>query len=371
MKIGIPTELKNSERRVAITPEGVDTLVRRGHDVLIEKGAGAGARLSDEAYLAAGAQVTASADEVWAHGDLLLKVKEPIAPEFARMRADQVLFTYLHLAASVECANALLQAGTTAIAYETVQTADRKLPLLAPMSEIAGRLAVLAGAHHLMSPMGGRGTLLGGIAGARAAKVVVLGGGVAGEHAIRNAVGMGADVTVLDLSLPRLRELQAEFGPALRTRVSSPLEIAAQVSDADLVIGAVLVPGATAPRLVTTDMVATMPEGSVLVDIAIDQGGCFEGSAPTTYSDPTFAVHGSQYYCVANMPGAVPETATRALTNATLPYVIALADKGWRDATHTDPALAAGLNTHAGFVTNAPVAAALGTQFVALTELPV
>ncbi|MBA8815070.1 alanine dehydrogenase [Microbacterium halimionae] len=371
MKIGIPTELKNSERRVAITPEGVDALARRGHDVLIEKGAGAGARVPDEAYVAAGARVSASADDIWEHGDLLLKVKEPIAPEFSRMRADQVLFTYLHLAASVECANALLQAGTTAIAYETVQTADRKLPLLAPMSEIAGRLSVLAGAHHLMSPLGGRGTLLGGIAGARAAKVVVLGGGVAGEHAIRNAVGMGADVTVLDLSLPRLRELQAEFGPALRTRVSTPLEIAAQVSEADLVIGAVLVPGATAPRLVTTDMVATMPEGSVLVDIAIDQGGCFEGSKPTTYSDPTFAVHSSQYYCVANMPGAVPETATRALTNATLPYVIALAERGWRAAVRTDPALAAGLNTHAGLVTNAPVAAALGTQFVAPTDLPV
>jgi alanine dehydrogenase len=366
MRIGIPTEIKDNERRVAITPEGVDALVRRGHDVLVQAGAGEGARLSDAAYTAAGARLSASADEVWEHGDLLIKVKEPIAAEFPRMRSGQVLFTYLHLAASPACASALLSAGTTAIAYETVQTADGRLPLLAPMSEIAGRLAVAAGAQQLLSHEGGRGTLLGGIAGVRSAKVVVLGGGVAGEHAVRNAVGMGAEVTVLDLSIPRLRELQATFGSAVRTRVSTPMEIATQVRDADLVIGAVLVPGATAPRLVTDEMVATMPEGSVLVDIAIDQGGCFESSRATTYSDPTFTVHGSTFSCVANMPGAVPETSTRALTNATLPYVIALADKGWENAVADDPSLARGLNAHAGKVTNAAVASALGLPFDAV-----
>ena len=363
MRIGIPTEIKDSELRVAITPEGVDVLARRGHDVIVQAGAGEGARIPDSDFLAAGARLSATADEVWEAADLLLKVKEPIAEEFPRMRAGQILFTYLHLAASRACADAILSSGTTAIAYETVQLADGRLPLLAPMSEVAGRLAVPAGAHHLMSPAGGRGVLLGGVAGTRKAHVVVIGGGVAGEHAARNALGMGARVTVVDVSIPRLRQLEAELGRGLETRVSSPLAVAEALRDADLVIGSVLIPGAAAPKLVTDDMVAGMRAGSVLVDIAIDQGGCFEGSRPTTHRDPVFAVHESIYYCVANMPGAVPETSTRALTNATLPYIAAIADRGWRDAVAADPALRRGLNAHDGRIVNATVAEALGLPF--------
>lgn len=359
MQVGIPTEIKNNEKRVAITPAGVDALTRNGHSVVIESGAGAGSRISNEQYQAAGAEIVATADEVWERGDLLLKVKEPIEPEYRRMRDGQVLFTYLHLAASRSCTDALLDSGATAIAYETVQLPDRTLPLLAPMSEVAGRLSVPMGAYHLLSQAGGRGTLLGGVPGTRKAKVVVIGGGVAGEHAARNAVGLGADVTVIDLSVPRLRQLEAAFGNTIQTRHSSPLEIEAQVRDADLVIGSVLIPGATAPKLVTDAMVADMRPGSVLVDIAIDQGGCFEGSRPTTHDNPTFAVHDTLYYCVANMPGAVPETSTRALTNATMPYVLSLAANGWREACIRDSALARGLNIHDGQVTNAEVARAL------------
>lgn len=363
MRIGIPAEIKNNERRVAITPEGVDALVQRGHEVWIEPGAGIGSRIADDAYLAVGGRMALDADDVWAKGDLLLKVKEPIEVEYARMRADQVLFTFLHLAADPACTHALLSAGTTAIAYETVQLEDRSLPLLAPMSEVAGRLSVVMGAYHLLGSAGGRGTLLGGVPGTRQAKVVVVGGGVAGEHAARNALGLGAEVTVVDLSLPRLRQLDATLGNAVHTRHSSRLEIAAQVEDADLVIGAVLVPGAAAPKLVTDEMVSRMRPGSVLVDIAIDQGGCFEGSRPTTHDDPTFAVHDALYYCVANMPGAVPETSTRALTNATLPYAISLADHGWHAAAQSDTALVKGVNTHRGRVTNAGVAQALGLPY--------
>ncbi|WP_374945675.1 alanine dehydrogenase [Agreia sp.] len=359
MHIGVPAELKNNENRVAATPAGVFELVRRGHTVVVERGAGLGSRISDEQYAEAGATIAVSADEVWAGAELVLKVKEPIAEEFGRMRAGQTLFTYLHLAASRACADALLAARTTGIAYETVQLADRSLPLLQPMSEVAGRLSTQVGAYHLMSAAGGRGMLLGGVPGTPKAKVVVIGGGVAGEHAAANAVGMGADVTIIDLSLPRLRELEIRFGGAVQTRSSSAYEIAAQVKEADLVIGSVLIPGAQAPKLVTDAMVATMKPGSVLVDIAIDQGGCFEGSHATTHDDPVFAVHDTVYYCVANMPGAVPETSTRALTNATLPYVVALADKGWARALADDPALAKGLNTHDGRVYNAGVAAAL------------
>ncbi|RWR24726.1 alanine dehydrogenase, partial [Agrococcus lahaulensis] len=272
MRIAVPTEIKPHEQRVAITPAGVDALVRRGHEVWVQSGAGLGSRIPDEEFVAAGARLAADADEAWAKGDLLLKVKEPIAPEFARMREGQTVFTYLHLAAAPECARALLDAGTTAIAYETVQLPDGSLPLLAPMSEVAGRLSIAMGAFHLMGPAGGRGTLLGGVPGTRRAKVVVLGGGVAGEHAARNAVGLGADVTVIDLSLPRLRQLEASFGTSIQTRHSSRLEIAEQLADADLVIGSVLIPGAAAPKLVTDDMVRAMRPGSVLVDIAIDQG---------------------------------------------------------------------------------------------------
>jgi alanine dehydrogenase len=369
MRVGIPAEIKNNEQRVAITPEGVDSLVSGGHEVFVEAGAGAGSRIDDDAFRLAGARILATADEVWAKGDLLLKVKEPIAAEYSRMRRDQVLFTYLHLAASRACADALLAAGTTAIAYETVQLPDRSLPLLAPMSEVAGRLSIPIGAYHLLGPAGGRGTLLGGVPGTRKAKVVVIGGGVAGEHAARNALGLGADVTVIDISIPRLRALEASFGGAIQTRHSNRLEIAAQLRDADLVIGSVLIPGAAAPKLVTDDMVAEMRPGSVLVDIAIDQGGCFEGSRPTTHDEPTFAVHDSLYYCVANMPGAVPETSTRALTNATLPYVLKLADLGWQRAVLGDAALAAGLNVHRGMVANAGVAAALGLECADVAEL--
>ncbi|RIJ52877.1 alanine dehydrogenase [Clavibacter lycopersici] len=359
MKVGIPTEIKNNENRVAATPAGVHELVRRGHEVLVQEGAGLGSSITDADYVEAGATIVATADEVWGAADLLLKVKEPILEEYPRMRPGQTLFTYLHLAASRPCTDALVASGTTAIAYETVQLPNRQLPLLQPMSEVAGRLSTQVGAYHLMRAAGGRGILLGGVPGTPKARVVVIGGGVAGEHAAANALGMGADVTIIDLSIPRLRELEIRFGGQVQTRVSSAYEIAAQLKDADLVIGSVLIPGAQAPKLVTDQMVATMKKGSVLVDIAIDQGGCFEGSRPTTHDDPTFDVHDSVYYCVANMPGAVPETSTRALTNATLPYVIALAEKGWKRALAEDPALALGLNVHDGHVTNSHVAAAL------------
>jgi len=368
MKVGIPTEIKNNENRVAATPAGVHELVRRGHEVLVQEGAGLGSSITDADYVEAGATIVATADEVWGAADLLLKVKEPILEEYPRMRAGQTLFTYLHLAASRPCTDALVASGTTAIAYETVQLPNRQLPLLQPMSEVAGRLSTQVGAYHLMRAAGGRGILLGGVPGTPKARVVVIGGGVAGEHAAANALGMGADVTIIDLSIPRLRELENRFGGQVQTRVSSAYEIAAQLKDADLVIGSVLIPGAQAPKLVTDAMVATMKKGSVLVDIAIDQGGCFEGSRPTTHDDPTFAVHDSVYYCVANMPGAVPETSTRALTNATLPYVIALAEKGWKRALAEDPALALGLNVYDGHVTNPHVAAALDMPLTPVAE---
>jgi len=335
--------------------------------VFVQAGAGLGSSHADDDFVAAGATIVPTAADAWAEGDLLLKVKEPIAPEFALMRDDQVLFAYLHLAAAADTADALLVAGTTAIAYETVQLPTRALPLLAPMSEVAGRLSIQVGAYHLMRAVGGRGTLLGGVAGTDRANVVVIGGGMAGEHAAANALGLGANVTIVDVSLPRLRELAWRY-PQVNTVASSTHAIARAVTDADLVIGSVLIPGAAAPKLVTDDMVRTMRTGAVLVDIAIDQGGCFEGSHPTTHDDPTFAVHDTVYYCVANMPGAVPVTSTTALTNATLPYVIRLADAGWREALRLDPALALGLNTHAGRITNAPVAAALGMDAITLDE---
>jgi alanine dehydrogenase len=355
MRVGIPTEIKNNENRVAITPAGVHELTRRGHDVFIQSGAGLGSGFEDADYAAQGAKLLATAEEIWAVGDLLLKVKEPITAEYKLMRADQVLFTYLHLAASRECTEALLAAGTTAIAYETVQLPNRALPLLQPMSEVAGRLSAQIGAYQLMKNEGGRGVLMGGVPGAPKAKVVVIGGGVAGEHAATMALGMQAEVTVIDISLPKLRELDARFGGQVRTRVSTAYEIAEQLKDADLVIGSVLIPGEKAPKLVTDEMVKGMKPGSVLVDIAIDQGGCFENSRATTHDDPTYMVHNSIYYCVANMPGAVPATSTRALTNATLPYVVALAEKGWKAALAADESLAKGLNTHAGKVTYAGV----------------
>ncbi|GGN78580.1 alanine dehydrogenase [Nocardia rhizosphaerihabitans] len=358
MKVGIPREVKNHEYRVAITPAGVHELATRGHRVLIESGAGLGSAFDDNDFKAAGAEIVDTADQVWEMSDLLLKVKEPIAEEYSRLREDQVLFTYLHLAASQECTDALLASKTTSIAYETVTARDGSLPLLAPMSEVAGRLAPQAGAYHLMKPTGGRGVLMGGVPGVRPAKVVIIGAGVSGSNATAIAVGMQAEVTVLDLSLPRLRELDTLYRGQVKTIASNRLELEQAVLGADLVIGAVLVPGARAPKLVSNELVSQMKRGSVLVDIAIDQGGCFEDSRPTTHAEPTYQVHNSVLYCVANMPGAVPRTSTYALTNATLPYVIALADKGWRRATAEDAGLKAGLSTHQGTLLSAEVGAA-------------
>ncbi|MFJ6532377.1 alanine dehydrogenase [Microbacterium sp. NPDC091662] len=360
MKIGVPTEVKNNENRVSLTPAGADRLVHEGHRVLVQSGAGLGSRITDDDYRAAGAEIVATAADAWGEADMVIKVKEPIAQEYGFLRDDLTLFTYLHLAADRALTTALVDAGTTAVAYETVQLPDRSLPLLVPMSEIAGRLSVTMGSYSLLRSQGGRGMLLGGIAGTPRAKTVVIGGGVAGEHAAANALGLGSKVTVIDVSLPRLRELEHRYGGALETRASSRYDIAEELRTADLVIGSVLIPGAAAPKLVTDDMVAAMKPGSVLVDIAIDQGGCFEGSRPTTHDDPTFAVHDSIYYCVANMPGAVPETATRALTNATLPYVSAIAGKGWERAAADDAALAAGLNVQGGRITLPAVAQAHG-----------
>jgi len=360
VRVGIPTEIKNNEYRVAITPAGVSELARRGHDVLVQSGAGEGSAIHDSDFEAAGAQLVETAEQVWDRAELLLKVKEPIAPEYTRMRKGQVLFTYLHLAASRPCTDALLASGTTSIAYETVQAADGSLPLLAPMSEVAGRLSAQVGAYHLMRTQGGRGVLMGGVPGVAPAKVVVIGGGMAGDNAAAVAWGMGAHVTVFDLNVHTLRKIDAEYGGAIETRYSSRLDLETAVTEADLVIGAVLVPGAKAPKLVTNATVAEMRPGAVLVDIAIDQGGCFEDSRPTTHDEPTFRVHDTVFYCVANMPGAVPRTSTYALTNATMPYVITLADKGWQDACLADPALAAGLSTHDGQLLSEQVAHDLG-----------
>ncbi|WP_067564298.1 alanine dehydrogenase [Nocardia acidivorans] len=367
MRIGIPREVKNHEYRVASTPAGVRELVHRGHEVFVESDAGIGSSFDNAAYLEAGARVLDTADAVWEAAELVLKVKEPVAQEYSRMRDGQLLFTYLHLAASRECTDALLASGITAIAYETVTGADGSLPLLAPMSEVAGRLSAQAGAYHLMRSGGGRGVLLGGVPGVRPARVVVIGAGVAGRNAIAVAHGMRADVTVLDLNIARLREIDDLYHGQVRTVVSNRTEVETLLLEADLVIGAVLVPGAKAPTLVSNALVSHMKPGSVLVDIAIDQGGCFADSRPTTHDEPTYRVHDSIFYCVANMPGAVPHTSTVALTNATLPYVVALADKGWRAATAADKGLAAGLSTHAGTLLSESVAAAHGYVAESLT----
>ena len=369
VKVGIPREVKNNEFRVAITPAGVHELVRHGHQVFVEQGAGLGSSIPDAEYTGAGAVILGTADEVWATADLLLKVKEPIAEEYHRLRKDQTLFTYLHLAASLECTDALLDSGTTAIAYETVELANRALPLLAPMSEVAGRLAPQVGAYHLMRSAGGRGVLPGGVPGVAPARAVVIGGGVSGWNAAQIAVGMGFHVTLLDRDINKLREADKIFGTKVTTIVSNAYELEKAVLDADLVIGAVLIPGAKAPKLVTNELVSRMKPGSVLVDIAIDQGGCFEDSRPTTHAEPTFAVHDSVFYCVANMPGAVPNTSTYALTNATLPYIVELADRGWREALRRDAALAKGLNTHEGQVVYGPVAEAHGLETVDIATL--
>jgi alanine dehydrogenase len=358
VRIAVPREIKKHEYRVALTPAGVHELTGRGHDVFVETGAGLGSSITDEEYVAAGAKVLATADETWAEGELVLKVKEPIAEEYPRLRAGQVLFTYLHIAADRPLTDALLASGVTAIAYETVQTANGALPLLAPMSEVAGRLAPQVGAYALMAPSGGRGVLPGGIPGVHPARVVVIGGGVAGINAARVALGLGSDVEILDTNVDRLRQIDNDFGGRIRTVTSNKLSVEQAVLEADMVIGAVLVPGAKAPKLVSNDLVSRMKPGSVLVDIAIDQGGCFADSRPTTHDEPTYQVHNSVFYCVANMPGAVPRTSTYGLTNVTLPYAVQLAEHGWKSALKANQSLAKGLNAHAGQLTNEPVAVA-------------
>jgi len=362
VKVGIPREVKNNEFRVAITPAGAHELVRNGHQVVVERGAGVGSSIPDEEYVAVGATILGSADEVWATADMLLKVKEPVAEEYGRLRKDQTLFTYLHLAASRECTDALLESGTTAIAYETVETGTRALPLLAPMSEVAGRIAPQVGAYHLMRSAGGRGVLPGGVPGVQAGRAVVIGGGVSGWNATQIATGLGFHVTLLDKDVNKLREADKIFGTKVRTVASNAYELERAVLEADLVVGAVLIPGAKAPKLVSNELVSRMKPGSVLVDIAIDQGGCFEDSRPTTHAEPTFKVHDSVFYCVANMPGAVPSTSTYALTNATLPYIVELANRGWREALKRDVTLAKGLNVHDGEVFYGPVAEAHGLE---------
>ncbi|MDH2424660.1 alanine dehydrogenase [Sphaerisporangium sp. TRM90804] len=369
MKVGVPREVKDHEHRVALTPAGAHELAGHGHEVLVERGAGAGSSIPDEQFAAAGARIVDSAEEVWREGELILKVKEPVATEYPLMRPGQVLFTYLHLAASRKLTVAMLEAGVTGIAYETVQAPSGALPLLAPMSEVAGRIAPQVGAYHLMRQGGGRGVLMGGVPGVYAAKVVVLGAGVSGMNAASIALGMQAEVLLLDKNIDRLRQADTIYRGHLRTVASNAYEIERAVQGADLVIGAVLVPGAKAPRLVTNEMVSRMKQGSVLVDISIDQGGAFEDSRPTTHAHPTYRVHDSVFYCVANMPGAVPHTSTYALTNVTVPYALAIADKGWRRALLEDPALALGLNVHAGRLANRPVGEAHGLDAVDLAEL--
>jgi alanine dehydrogenase len=369
MHVGIPKEIKNNEFRVAITPSGVHELTRNGHEVCVETNAGMGSMITDDEYVAAGAKILDTAADVWATGDLILKVKEPVASEYDQMREGQTLFTYLHLAANRELTEELVKRKVTGIAYETVELPDRSLPLLAPMSEVAGRLAPQVGAATLMRAQGGRGVLMGGVSGVYAAKVVVIGAGVSGMNAAAIALGMQAEVLLLDRNVAKLRQADAIYQGHCQTITSNAYEVERAISDADLVIGAVLVPGAKAPILITNDQVSRMKPGSVLVDIAIDQGGCFEDSHATTHADPTYKVHNSMFYCVANMPGAVPYTSTYALTNVTLPYAVELANRGWRDALRADRALALGLNTHDGAVTYGPVAAAHGLASLTLDEV--
>ncbi|HEY8775222.1 MAG TPA: alanine dehydrogenase [Gaiellaceae bacterium] len=368
MKIGVAKEIKTDEYRVALTPAGARELGQRGHDVIVENGAGAGSAFSDAAYEAAGARI-APVDAVWGEADLLLKVKEPIEPEYSRLREGLVLFTYLHIAADEALTRALLESGITAVAYETVETDAGALPLLAPMSEIAGRLAAQAGAYFLEKPLGGRGLLLGGVPGVAPGRVVVIGGGIVGYNAAVIAIGLGANVTILERSIDRMRHLEEILSGRVSLLMSSSLQIEESLREADVVIGAVLIPGAVAPRLITREMVAGMKEGSVLADVAIDQGGCAETSRPTTHSNPVYTVEGVTHYCVANMPGAVPITSTKALTNATLPYVEAVADYGLAEAVARDPALARGVNVVEGKVTYEAVADAHGLDYQPLEDV--
>jgi alanine dehydrogenase len=369
VKVGVPKEVKNHEYRVAITPVGVHELVANDHEVVVQKGAGVGSSIPDSEYVAAGATIIDEADDVWAEAEMVLKVKEPVAEEYHRMREGQVLFTYLHLAADLPLTEELIKREVTAIAYETVQLPSGGLPLLYPMSEVAGCLAPQVGAHSLMKAEGGRGVLMGGVGGVANAKVVIIGAGVSGQNAANIALGMGADVTLLDTDLDKLRMSFWRYNNRVHGLASSRLAIEQQVIEADLVIGAVLIPGAKAPTLVSNELVSRMKPGSVLVDIAVDQGGCFEDTHATTHSDPTYPVHDSIFYCVANMPGAVPHTSTYALTNVTLPYAVEMANRGWRDALRADKALALGLNTHAGQLTCEPVAEAHGLPYTPISEI--
>lgn len=369
MRIAVPREVLDSEGRVAITPSGVHELLRHGHEVAVQSDAGRSASIDDDAFAAAGAQVLPDAAATWEFGDLILKVKEPVPTEYDLLRPGQALFTYLHLAADKQLTQELVRREVTAIAYETVELPDRSLPLLAPMSEIAGRLAPQVGAHTLMSAQGGRGVLLGGVSGVYAARVVVIGAGMAGLNAAAMAIGMHADVVLMDKDVSRLRDADYMFRGGCQTVMSNSLEIDRAVTEADLVIGSVLLPGARTPRLVSNEQVSRMRPGSVVVDISVDQGGCFEDSRPTTHSDPTYTVHGSQFYCVSNMPGAVAHTSTYALTNVTMPYVLALADHGWREAMHADRSLALGLSTHGGALVSAPVASAHDLPHTALEDV--
>jgi alanine dehydrogenase len=369
--VGIPKEIKEDEYRVAITPAGVRELTTHGHTVLVEAGAGLGSSISDEEFMSTGAKVLPDADALWSESEMVLKVKEPVIDEYHRLslRRDQILFTYLHLAASRECTDALLRAGNVAIAYETVQLPDGSLPLLTPMSEVAGRMAPLMGAHHLMRAGGGRGVLVCGVPGVRSARVVILGAGVAGMAAATLAVGLHSDVYILDKNLERLRQVDHHFRGALETVASSTHAIEETCLEADIVIGAVLVMGAKAPKLVSDDLVSRMRPGSVLVDISVDQGGCFESTHPTTHSHPTFEAHGAIFYCVANMPGGVPHSSTHALVNATLPYTLEIAEHGWQGAARSDPSLASGVNVVDGSIVCEPVAQAHGLEYRPLADL--
>ena len=368
MKVGVLKELKADEYRVALTPAGARELVQRGHDVLVETGAGDGSSFRDDAYRAVGATLS-SAEEVWADAELLLKVKEPLPPEYPLLREGLVLFTYLHLAASEELTRALAESGATCVAYETVETQNHALPLLAPMSEIAGRLAAQAGAYFLEKPLGGRGLLLGGVPGVAPGRVLVIGGGIVGYNAAVIALGLGANVTILERSIDRMRHLDEVLSGRVSLVMSSSLQIEESIVEADVVIGAVLIPGAVAPRLITREMLAQMKDGAVLCDVAIDQGGCAETSRPTTHSEPVYVVDGVTHYCVANMPGAVPITSTKALTNVTLPYVEAIAEHGLPEAVSRDPALARGVNVLDGKITYEAVAEAHGLDYHPLADV--
>ena len=369
MIVGLPKEIKNNEYRVGLVPAGVKALADAGHTVLVERSAGEGSGIVDAEYERAGGRILDTADEVWATADMIVKVKEPIAPEYPRMREGQILYTYLHLAPDPTLTEAMLERGVTGVAYETITDAKGRLPLLTPMSEVAGRMSIQVGATFLERNNGGRGVLLGGIPGVLPGRVVIIGGGVVGTNAAKMAVGLGAIVTIIDANLDRLRELDDIFGSRIRTLASNDYTIHEMVSHADLVVGAVLIPGASAPKLVTRDMLKDMAPTSVVVDVAVDQGGCFETTHPTTHSEPTYFVDGILHYCVANMPGAVPRTSTFGLTNATLPFARQLANKGFVDAVRSNPHLAAGVNTFKGKITYEAVATSQGHDYTPLDQL--